>query len=444
MFCGWIFASRSTGPAQLQDSDTVALLDAVRARNDPLSWFAGDWPLENHFYRPLPTLTFEIDNALHANDGSGYGITSALIAIACVLLLFWLLRELTDSPVFTGLSTLLFAVWHVNPGFCEPAKPLFLMLAGLCLLGVLRGGRKKLGVCVIAALTCLFLGSQLSPIEHFSARIVHWLPGRTASVMAFFALVALASYARYVRVTSVVRPADPASTDVPATKSHRQSFPSGKANLWLIAAFVGLLCAFASYEQSVTLPALLTGVWLLFSLNGKKSAWWPLTVFWLLLVAFFVFRMNILPPEASGYQQQQFRTGPGVWISLGDYLIPGLFATYLSMQGATLTTILLVDGTPVAKALTLLGNLVSMVKAYTDREQRLYFFAFLLFAFGAFMPMAWLKPFGHYHYFASAFRAAYAVTLSIVVLRLVASAVSLPEIRAPRRPDPAPGSLLRP
>jgi hypothetical protein len=67
-----------------------------------------------------------------------------------------------------------------------------------------------------------------------------------------------------------------------------------------------------------------------------------------------------------------------------------------------------------------------------------------LLSLAAFLPMAWLKPFGHYHYLPSALRAPFVVLMFVAVFRLVASAVSLPELRAPERRGPAPGSLLRP
>src|SRR5947209_6221642 len=59
--CVPILLSHVTTHQLLQDSDTAFLLKTVRERQAPLSWFTGDWPLGNHFYRPVSTLTFEMD-----------------------------------------------------------------------------------------------------------------------------------------------------------------------------------------------------------------------------------------------------------------------------------------------------------------------------------------------------------------------------------------------
>src|SRR4051812_3110536 len=96
--CIPILLAPSRSPLLLRDTDTNALLQATRQRQAPLSWFTTDWPLANHFYRPLPTLTFELDDRLSGNDPSGYGWTNAVLCALCVLALFWLVREMTDSP----------------------------------------------------------------------------------------------------------------------------------------------------------------------------------------------------------------------------------------------------------------------------------------------------------------------------------------------------------
>src|SRR4051812_29278202 len=97
----FVLLSHGRGPSLLQDSDTAALLRITRARQAPLSWFAGDWPLENHFYRPLPTLTFELDDRLWHHSPDGYGWTNAILCVLCIWGLFWLLREMTDSPALS-------------------------------------------------------------------------------------------------------------------------------------------------------------------------------------------------------------------------------------------------------------------------------------------------------------------------------------------------------
>ncbi|MCG9894016.1 MAG: hypothetical protein MH204_00890, partial [Fimbriimonadaceae bacterium] len=101
--------SRSAG--MMDDSDTRVLLAKIREVGNPWAWFAGDWPLENHFYRPISTLFFELDNALYRDRAAGYGLTNALLVAAAVMLLYAWLRELLDSRPLASLSAALFGVW---------------------------------------------------------------------------------------------------------------------------------------------------------------------------------------------------------------------------------------------------------------------------------------------------------------------------------------------
>ena len=109
--CIPIYTNRGTGAALLTDTDTAVLLRTIRETNRPFSWFAGDWPLHNHFYRPVPTLTFELDTRLYGDDAEGYGTTSAILVILCVFALFWFIRELTDKLILSTLASMLFAFW---------------------------------------------------------------------------------------------------------------------------------------------------------------------------------------------------------------------------------------------------------------------------------------------------------------------------------------------
>lgn len=443
--CGLVWGSRSSSPELLEDTDTVALLKGLEAHGDALYWFTHDWPLENHFYRPVSTLAFWADYSASLSDGGAgravqFGRTNALIACLCVLLCFWVWRELTDSPWQTLLATALFAVWHLGEATVQWIEVSVAWLGVLCLAGLARGGVQKLWPCLFGLLGCLFLSSQLTPVEDFSWRIVGWLPGRTASVMTVFALIAVASYARYVRTTGVRMLREATAEDVPATKSARQVTSGRLPVLWLVLSGVSLLLALGSYEQAVMVPALVFGVWMLYGLRGVKSAWWPHLLFWGLLLVYLVFRSQIVPSEVSGYQAQQFRSGPGVWVSLGDYLVPGVYVLYMNLVGLGASAFIMLNGSFWSPVLAAFGNFTTYFSARKDWS----FLGYLLLGFVAFLPMAWLQPFGHYHYLPSVFRAGFVVALAVVVARLVVSAASLPELQAPPRRGPAPGSLLRP
>jgi hypothetical protein len=429
----------------LQDTDTVAILQAVeREQADPLVWFRGDWPLKNHFYRPVSTLSFWLDLEVGGRDAAVFGTTNAVLAVLCVLLLYWFLRETTDAPWLAGAGTAVFVLWHVGEAYLRYFETGLAWLWTLCLFGMLRGGKEKLVPCILALLGCLFFSSQVGPVDEFSSRIIDWLPGRTASVMTVFALASTACYARFVRTTATAQVAEATSEDVPATKSTTVAKRPFAPALLVVFSSIALVLALGSYEQAVMVPALLLGVWLLAVLQRRMSAWWPHIVFWLLLVGYLVLRSRLVPAEASGYQEQQFRSGVGVWIGLGHYLLPSVYELYATLTSLSAGLLLVLEPSFWSSLLTSVSNWTSFWVAGVSQRWRWPFFGFLLMSFVAYLPMAWLKPFGHYHYLPSAFRAAFVVVLAAVVFRLVVSAVSLPELRAPARRGPAPGSLLRP
>ena len=191
------------------------------------------------------------------------------------------------------------------------------------------------------------------------------------------------------------------------------------------------------------LPAAMVGIAIIFAVRGQRSALWPHACFWLLIVGYYFLRQQILPAETSGYQDQQFRSGSGMFIILGGYLVPSAFTLYLTLSSLS-GFLLLLTGSFWMPVLTAVGNFTTYWRAWGDRNLRWLILGFLGLSFVTYLPMAWLKDFGHYHYWPSAFRAPFVVLLFVLVMKLVASAASLPELRAPARQRPAPGSLLRP
>ncbi|MBX3119795.1 MAG: hypothetical protein KF784_12065 [Fimbriimonadaceae bacterium] len=444
--CIPIYTMRASSPALLQDSDTAVLLSAIRERQAPLSWFVGDWPLQNHFYRPFSTLSFELDNRLFGDNAAGYGQTQALLCIACVLALFWFVRELTDKAWMATASGMLFALWH----FASVAwlQTLVVAMGVLCLFTVLLPKRKPL-LSVVGFLVSWTVAALVSPMADIPARVVGWLPGRTASIMALFGLIALAAYVRFER-TSALRVAapEPSPLDPPATRSTTlKSDPSRRAWLWLIVSAISLWFALGSYEQAIMLPACLLIVAVALRLRRYRVRWAWQSIAWGMLVAYLALRQIMLPSDVSGYQAQQFRSGPGVWLSIGEYILPSAMSLYSGLRAVgkdVLDTggfvgVLMV--LPYAALLGLLSNIATMWEA---RKDWLIPATALLLAFFSFLPMAWLKHFDHYHYWPMAFRALLAVSLMEFALSSLVSAASLPAKRAPERPDPAPGSLPRP
>jgi hypothetical protein len=433
-----VFAQRATGPELLQDSDTRVAIAKIRERHDPLSWFTGDWPLENHFYRPISTLVFEMDNALYGDNAAGYGTTNALLCALCVLLTFWLFRELTDRPVVATVATLVFAEWHL-PRWNLTGRIFEVLLFAALIGGILRHGFRirqwAPAVLVFLAAQTVFLTAK--PI---GGRTIDWIPGRTATTMAVFCLIALAAYARYERLGSSPRKTDPGPLHPPATRNTDTRRAKGGIG-WAILAMVSTVLALGSYEQAVMLPACLLAVACVFRWQGFRVRWVWQAPAWALLVGYLVLRRLLLPTEHSGYQDQQLRFGPGVWLSLSDYLAPSLsavqnLATYVESGWPALLI-----ATPYLIVLGVARDVTAFVKA---RRRWVLALAGWGMSFLAFLPMAWLNHFDHYHYWPLALRSLLVAVLGWIGVELLVTAWSPRGTQAPPRPGPAPGSLPRP
>lgn len=169
---------------------------------------------------------------------------------------------------------------------------------------------------------------------------------------------------------------------------------------------------------------------------------WPICVFWAVLTAYLILRFNILPHGMSGYQEQQTRTGPGVLLSLSDYALPAFNWVRILANMLPGAWILLLTAQPLQLLALSVGNFASWLQVRQSRLGLQVTTTFCLSLF-AFLPMAWLMPFGHYHYLPGAFWAAYCCGLLAICMKGVLIAISPREVQAPKRHNPAPGSLLR-
>lgn len=493
--CVPIALAHATGQDLLNDSDTKVLLHALEVRHAPLSWFAGDWPLQNHFYRPVSTLTFELDQHLYGHNAAGYGWTNDVLCILCVFLLLWFVRELTDRPLFAGAAAVLFASWHwgANPAAMLAGAASVLLLAGL-VFGFVRelggqpgvaGGLAVLyaaccwapgpladvgGILVVIMVLCLFLyglrakpgaiGKYAIPAfaipflfheivgkEPLAARMIDWLPGRTASVMSVFGLIALAAYARYERLSAERKP-DPEPTPLtpPATRSTRLSGRAAPKAVWAwpIVAAAGLALAMGSYEQGIMIAPALAGLALVLWLLGYRVRWAWQALFFAVLAGYLVLRHQLVPSAPSGYQLQQFRHGPGVFQDLSAYIFPpaGYVKSVLASWDPDLGILGFLTGGVLIACLTQTLQTVSGI-VVLKRHWVLAFAGWGL-SWGVFCPMAWLKHFDHYDYLPMALRTVFVIALGWSVLEAVSSALRPRALQAPPRPVPAPGSLPHP
>ena len=450
--------NRSAG--LLEDSDTRGILGAIRAAHDPLKWFRGDWPIANHFYRPVASLVFEADNALWGANAAGYGLTNALLCFGCVLALFWALREVTDRPAVAVLGASLFSLWNVagairyqeyrSPSLTMPS--IIEVGAWITLLVGMFRHRRNWKAYVPAFLTLLTLANEVLPIRLLGNRMLDWIPGRTASTMTLFALVAIAAYARYERLRRPApEPAEIGPETRPATRRTEESGRRGVAWPWAVGAVLATALALGSYEQAVMLPAVLTVVGLAMRLRTSphpnpsppegRGAFALHAVFWGMLVAYAGLRWALLPHDPSGYQRQQFSSNrTALWAEM-QYLFPPLegVAGIPTILGAGL--IMLLFPTPY---LPLWSAAVTSVGYYQARKGPVPMLFGLLGSAVAYLPMAWFKLFDHYHYWPMAMRSAFVVGLGLAAARLAATAVCPPAQPAPPRPRHAPGSLPRP
>ncbi|MEQ1823878.1 MAG: hypothetical protein ABL949_15325 [Fimbriimonadaceae bacterium] len=451
IFAILIVFSRATSPELLKDSDTILILNGIKARGEPLSWFGSDWPLGNHFYRPVVSLLFEMDLALYGKNAAGFGLTNALLAAMCVLSLFWLLREVTDNLWLSSLGASLFGMWNLF-GSC-----LFLVwfgyaVCGISIVSLMIPGRPK-GVGVLSFCAGLGLVYELTCFAPFRYGIVEWLPGRTASCATLFCLAALACYARSLRIASPMLETARGPLDPPATKGTIVA-QKGLPLPWLASAALFEVVALCSYEQAVVLPGLMGIVAFAFVWKKYQVDWRPHIAFWLLLLIYLVLRYNVIPPGTSSYQEQQFRNSGGVFLSIFDYLFPAareVLVVWRSFE-LGLGTVILTQGLTMVVILAnvCLGwGLVKWLRKLVDRVERSLLVAVALgfvASLFAFLPMAFLKPFGslnHYHYFSLALRTLFVAALLQITGEWLICALSPQALQAPKRLAPAPGSLPR-
>ncbi|MEI8283218.1 MAG: hypothetical protein WCG75_12495, partial [Armatimonadota bacterium] len=142
----------------------------------------------------------------------------------------------------------------------------------------------------------------------------------------------------------------------------------------------------------------------------------------------------------SSYQKQQFRHGPGLYIDVFNYIIPGLFGMITALS--TLATSVLVVMNDVFWGAV--GTFVANVSAWaTIRKSFLKPAIALSLAVFAYLPMAFLKQFGHYHYLPAAMMTLFLICLFENYWPRFIGAVSPGAIQAPKRETRAPGSLPR-
>ncbi len=440
--CIAVLLLHARGPVPLADNDTTRMLAELRARANPWSWFVTDWPLHNSFYRPITALSFMLDLGIFANMKDGYGLSAAIYCALCIAGVFWLARELTDSPAISSGAAALFAVWQtpleIHWEWICAALAIVVALAGLA------RHRFHIKSWLPAALATAYIAMELIGIHRrespsgFYAGVLLWLPSRTATVMTLFALCTLAAYARYLRTSSIRTEGAPTAIELPATRTSFET-PSQKGGwLWIVASGISLLLALGSYEQAITIPLLLLLMAVKFKLDGYQIKWGIQAVFVCELILYLAVRNAVLPGLQSDYIGQQTRTGITAILSVATYVLPSAASLPIWYSGLAVGLPVLLIGSFYSLPIRLAGNLAAFGGALKGSIAPLILW---ISSCVAFLPMAFLKPFAHYQYFAMSLRSIFAVLMVGVVGRMIVTAVSHRALQAPQRSAPAPGSL---
>jgi hypothetical protein len=404
-----------------------------------LRWFGNDWPLENHFYRPISTLIFEFDNWRAGDSAAAFAQTNALLVALAVPLIAWLVFELFQKVPEALASAFLFVMFVLGKtNVWISYLPWLACVFGVIALCLRTENWKQIVITTLAAIGAVVF---LVPPVALYERAIGWIPGRTATVMAIPALTAMASYARFERLSAGRIPVPiPGPFDPPATRSatvHHIKPATG----WLILSIVAVALALGAYEQAVMLPGCMIGVAVCLRLQRLNVRWWAHVFPWAVLGAYLFLRHQVLPSTTSTYQNQQLRFGPGVYTSVLEYLLPFASGYYRILIVLSEGWILWLTAVPYGVLLSILGELSAL---WESRRNGLFVVTGLLLAFISFLPMAWLQPFEHYHYWPACFRAILSTGILVAMGRAFLSAVSLQGIPAPPRSSPAPGSLRHP
>ncbi|MBV6503311.1 MAG: hypothetical protein AKCLJLPJ_01380 [Fimbriimonadales bacterium] len=375
------------------DADTRTIYQKIQERGSALSWFATDWPLENGFYRPVSTLTFEADAWYRGKDLGSWRWTNLLLGFAACLALLWFVWELTRSRALAGGAGVLFG--GIQSGLWQSLGVQYLgflaIFGTVALAPAARGEwRKWLLVGSVVWLLSADLGGAWLGLDNggvsFAERTLGWPPGRTAVVMTAFCLVSLASYCRFERDGLVG---------------------------WWFASLVALLLALGSYEQAVVGPACLLGCALVLRMRGVETCWWPHIVAWVVTIAFVVLHRSLLDSETS-YRLQQVRP---LWGGIRDLMLVAfpsltsirLMPPFWTPEVGPFGLLLGATWRAIAEGLF---NVSSLVAA--RRDWALAGFG-LLGSVGAYSILAFQHPFGHYFYLSAALRA----LLWLALIRLV-------------------------
>jgi hypothetical protein len=399
----------------------IRIEERIQQGQSPLQWFVGDWPLYNGFYRPLPTMAFELDRVLFGHNLVPYLIFNQLVAFACSLLLVWLVWELFRQPVHAWACGALYAFWQVGGPEYLPVETIGWWVAAVLLARAWLEGRGTWKrwwlVALVTAYAFRELSAEIASADAtgmtFSYRVIGWSPGRTATLFSLFGFLCCASYVRFER---------------------RKQWG------WLALSVGGLVGAFLSYEQSVVLAPVLLACAIVLWLQGERPTWWFHAFAWAVTLVYVGLHEHYLPRDTR-YREQAARGAYGAIRDLVRWLFPASDDIRRVWANLSLGPTLFLISLPYVATARIAAN----VAAWTAGRRLWLPLAFgLLVSTGAYGPLAFQHFLAHYYHFSMGFRAVLAVWLFQLAYDLSVSAVSplsagdsqqhAPESRSPLHP----------
>ena len=393
---------------QDDNHDLRFLVGTIRAEKAPFKWFVSDWPLYNGFYRPLPTLSFEFDYWLYGVDLSNMKKTNWIICLLTSILLFWLVWELFRLRWLAFGCSALFSIWQVDFQSVLPIKETAIVLGLVCIVLAIISGRlycfKWLGVAALF----LYLSQELTLIvggrdalgETLANRVEHWPVGRTATLLAMFAVSCFASYCRFERE---------------------------KQARWGVVSLVCLLCCFATYEQSVIVAPALLGCAVALRVQGVQVRW-LLHSIPILLTGLYLGLHRLCLDWEHPYHLQAKKPLKGAIREFGYWLFPN--SKFLYLLGFPFDPLIgagaLFYGPFWTSVFSISSNIVSLF--YMKRRLLIVSFGMAM-SLGTYIPLGLQQNLAHYFYLSVAFRSILVCGLIWIVYDLIIESPQLKKWR---------------
>ncbi|MCS7272953.1 MAG: hypothetical protein NZ550_02255 [Fimbriimonadales bacterium] len=383
-----------------ENHDTRTILKRLQQPHSVWEWFVGDWVLGNGFYRPLPSVLYQLDYWLWGDHLLRWKLTNGVLAVLNALLVVALGYVLAQRRDFALTVGLIFTLWQT--GFLPPLPPWlsWVALAGGIVWGWYTGNWRRgalVGAFALAALVELRFIPNLADLhqQSFAYRAVGWIPGRTATLMTAFVLVALIGTGLLAR--------------------------TGKAR-WGALGLLGCIGALLSYEQAIVVPVLMALVgWVCRSGDAVSEAPGRLRLPWralalsglclLLLVPYALFYRTHIP-SGTDYHQQRFKRLRTLPIAALNWLVPPAPEVVLQIGLVRTAPLTLAFPSFWAAQLAAIAYLAALREGLRRREALLGWLGSVI----AYAPLMPVLPLMHYYYLPAALRALWIGILLLCLL----------------------------